>query len=245
MPSDTNGAKDIFVRDRLTGTTERVSVDSNGLEGNGDSHEAVISANGMVVSFGSRSTNFVNGGTNGKFHTYVHDRASGETEIVSVSTAGAHADDSGTKSWPSADGRYVAFDSRASNLVPGDVNGMIDIFVRDRVAGTTEVVSVDSNGNQVQSPPCEPPSCIPISGSHWPVISQDGNVIVFESRLADFVAGDTNGVGDVFVHYRSSGITERVSVSPSGAENPGHTSHGRLSGDGRYVVFASSAGGIL
>ncbi|HMC07628.1 MAG TPA: hypothetical protein VKG89_09585, partial [Solirubrobacterales bacterium] len=162
VPGDTNGVDDIFVRDRLTGTTERVSVDAAGNQGNGDSFGPALSADGRFVSFRSQASNLVPGDTNGASDDFVYDRQTGQIERISVDSAGNEANGDSFETWMSDDGRYVAFLSFASNLVSGDTNGVSDIFVRDRQAGTTERVSVDSSGTEANGE------------SFYPQISADG-----------------------------------------------------------------------
>jgi Tol biopolymer transport system component len=149
VAGDTNGFNDVFVHDRQTGITERVSVDSAGNQA-ADAHSNLpsISADGRFVAFQSKATNLVADDTNGDYDVFVHDRQTGTTERVSVDSAGGQAD--GSSGWPSvsANGRFVAFHSRATNLVNGDTNRRVDAFVRDRQSGRTERVSVDSPGRQ-------------------------------------------------------------------------------------------------
>jgi Tol biopolymer transport system component len=133
VPGDTNGTSDVFVRDLGTGATSRVSVSGAGDEANNESFGAAISADGQHVAFLSEASNLVSGDTNAKFDVFVRDLGTGSTSRVSVSTAGEQANDHSYDLAISADGRYVAFSSEASNLVPGDTNGTSDVFVRDRV----------------------------------------------------------------------------------------------------------------
>src|SRR5262249_49771068 len=146
VSGDTNGRQDVFVHDRVTGTTERVSVDSMGAQGNGNSWAGSISADGRYVAFESAASNLVSGDTNAASDIFMHDRASGVTDRVRLSSSRAQAN--GTTHFPriSPHGRFAIFKSAASNLVSGDTNELYDVFVRDRVNGTTERVSVSSLG---------------------------------------------------------------------------------------------------
>src|SRR6202008_46948 len=137
---DRNGVEDVFVRDRMLGTTERVSVDANGVQGNGDSRAPSMSAGGRYVAFCGAASNLVPGDVNSLWDAFVHDRQTGATELVNVATSGTYGDLGGDIAALSADGRYVAFTSGSSNLVAGDVNGKWDVFLRDRQAGTTVLV---------------------------------------------------------------------------------------------------------
>jgi Tol biopolymer transport system component len=236
VPGDTNTASDIFVRDRLLGTTERVSVDSNGTQADKFSDSPSISADGRYVAFESFATNLVPGDTNGTYDVFVHDRQLGTTERVSVDSNGAQANSSsGPTSSISADGRYVAFASAASNLVPGDTNDASDVFVRDRLLGTTERDSVDSAGAQGNGP----------YGSGSPSVSADGRYVVFASESTNLVPGDTNGTNDIFVRDRLLGTTERVSVDSAGAQANSDSSYPSISADGRYVGFTSNASNLV
>jgi Tol biopolymer transport system component len=134
VEGDTNARSDVFVRDRQTGTTERVSVASDGAQADGgNSFAGTMSADGRYVTFTSVASNLVAGETNGFLHIYLHDRATGLTERVSVSSLGVQGDgDSFTSVSITPDGRFVPFVSRATNLVTGDTNGFADVFVRDR-----------------------------------------------------------------------------------------------------------------
>jgi Tol biopolymer transport system component len=228
VPGDANGAADIFVRDREGGLTERVNVDANGMEANHTSWRPSISADGRFVVFESNSTTLVPANTQADWVVVLRDRQLGITELVSVDATGTQAR-TGSRPAVSADGRYVTFESGASDLVAGDDNGTHDVFVRDRVNGITERVSVDSAGTQA--------NCY----SNWPTISADGRYVVFLSCATNLAPGDTNRSDDVFVHDRHTRLTERVSVDSSGLEGHGWTLFPSISADGRYVAFASEA----
>src|SRR5205814_1263965 len=180
-PGDTNGFGDVFVHDRGTGVTERLSVDGAGTEANDTIHQPAISADGRFVAFVSAATNLVPGDTNGLSDVFVHDRRTRRTERVSVDSAGTQADGASASPALSADGRFVAFSSSATNLVPGDTNGQADVFVHDRRTGTTERVSVDSAGTGANG------------WSERPSISADGRFVAFCSYATNLVPRDTNG----------------------------------------------------
>ena len=227
---DYNGVPDIFVHDTLTGETTRVSVDSFGNETWGDSVNPSISSDGRYVAFESWADNLVPGDTNFGTDIFVHDTLTGETIRVSVDSFGNEAWGLHANPSISSDGRYVAFESTASSLVPGDTNNASDIFIKDTVTGQTVRVSVDSSVNQGNG------------GSYKPSISLDGRYVSFESVAANLVIGDTNGVSDIFVHDTLTGQTTRVSVDSDGYETFGGSSNNpSISSDGRYVAFESSA----
>ena len=227
-----HGMLEVFVRDRKTGITEQVSVDSNERTVNDDdSSEPAISADGRFVAFVSRATNLVPGHTNGPGFrdVFLRDRRAGTTERISVDSRGNGVYGSSDQPAISADGRFVAFVSTAPGLVPGDTNGVGDVFVRDRETGVTERVSVDSAGVGAQGP------------SGRPAISADGRFVSFDSTAPNLVPADTNGVSDVFLRDRRAGTTERVSVDNAGGQANRLSFETSLSADGRFVAFRTSA----
>ncbi len=236
VPGNIIGRLDIFVHDRQTGQTTRVSVASDGSQANGrQSHRSSISADGRFVAFGSYATNLVLGDTNDKSDIFVHDRETGQTTRVSVAGDGSQGNGSSLDPFLSADGRFVAFKSSSSNLVPGDTNNMWDVFVHDRQTGQTTRVSVASDGSQGNDT-CD-----------YPSISADGRFVVFSSYSTNLVPGDTNNMWDVFVHDRETGQTTRVSVASDGtqANDKSYYSYSSLSADGRFVAFGSYATNLV
>src|SRR3954471_17653605 len=192
VAGDTNGARDVFVRNVLTGTTSRVSVGAAG-QANGASSNARISADGRFVVFTSLAGNLVVGDTNGAAHVFERDLATGQTARVSVSAGGVQANDTSgaAASAISADGGAISFSSAASNLVPGDTNHSRDVFVWTRAGGAIERVSVAGDGSQAAA-----------GASDASSISADGRYIAFASTAPNLVVGDTNLAADVFVHDR-------------------------------------------
>jgi Tol biopolymer transport system component len=233
VADDTNGVEDVFVRDRTTGITERVSVDASGAQANARSGHPSISGDGRFVAFASAASNLVAGDTNDDGDVFVHDRITGSTECISVDPAGNVGIEGSGGPAISADGRYVAFYSNSSNLIAGDTNDFGDVFVRDRSIGVTERVSVDSSGAEADLP-CD-----------FASISADGQLVAFESRSTNLVAGDTNSEMDVFVHDRTHGITERVSVHSSGAEASDGGEETSITADGQVVAFWSNSADLV
>jgi Tol biopolymer transport system component len=230
VAGDTNATFDVFVDDRATGTTTRVSLSSAGAQGNGLSEDASVSDDGNLVAFTSTASNLVTGDTNGAADVFVRDRAAGTTTRVSVSTGGAEGlGVSGTPSI-SGDGRFVAFSSGAANLVTGDSDGVTDVFVRDRVASTTELVSRPSGTSSLAN-----------GASTAPAVSGDGAKVAFQSVATNLAAGDTNAVSDVFVRDRSGTTTTRASVADDETQADGPSSAPAISADGATVAFASDA----
>jgi Tol biopolymer transport system component len=226
----------VYLHQRLTGGTTRVSVASDGGPANGDSISPAISADGRYLAFASGATNLVSDDTNNFDDVYLHDRETGETTRVSVSSAGAEGNSWSRFPAISANGRYVAFLSRASDLVSDDSNGYDDVYLHDRVTGQTERVSLSSGGAGGNGGPAK------LSG---PSISADGRYVAFHSEASNLVAGDNNACEDVFVHDRLTGQTERVSLSSDGVEGDSWSTSPSISADGRYLAFISWASNLV
>jgi Tol biopolymer transport system component len=234
VAGDTNKKRDAFVYDRQTGTTQRVSIASSGTQGDRDSSDPAISADGQHVAFDSSARNLVSGDNNNADDVFLRNLATGTTIRVSVASSGTQGNGSSGDPAISSDGSNVAFDSSASNLVPGD-SSPTDIFVRDLLSGTTTRVSLASDGTQANS------------ASSNPAISADARLVVFQSFASNLVPGDTSGAWDVFMHDRGSATTMRMSVAVDGSQGNAGSGNGTssISGDGRYVVFDSSASNLV
>ncbi len=285
VAGDTNDKTDVFVYDRdpdgngvfdEAGQVKivRVNVASDGSQADRGGSVASLSSNGRFVAFMSSSTNLVPEDSNAPADIFVHDRDADEDgffdEADAIKTTRMDIFPDGGESnlvtrnpIISANGRYVAFQSFVTNLVPGDTNSRCDVFVYDRDAdadgvfdepGETETVrvSVRSDGTQVTGGHCVEPE-----------ISADGRHIAFISEAADIVPGDTNGATDYFVHDRDAdgnGVfdedgagktsTVRVSVKSNGDQTAGHDPlwlppNVSISGDGRFVAFNSVASNVV
>lgn len=234
VSGDTNVRPDVFVYDRQTGQTTRVSVASNGAQGNEGSISPSISADGRYVAFTSYASNLVNGDTNGYPDVFVYDWQTGQTTRVSVSSNGTQGNWTSNDPSISSDGRYVIFGSVARNLVSGDTNNYWDVFVYDRQTGQTTRVSVSSNGIQG-------------NGDSYSIssISTDGRIVAFTSSASNLVSNDTNSRQDVFVHDRQTGQTTRISVAPDGTQGNSTSGAPSISSDGRYVAFQSQANNLV
>jgi Tol biopolymer transport system component len=220
VPGDTNNQQDIFVRDRQTQQTTRISTATGGSEANGPSEKPDISANGQLVAFQSFATNLVTGDTNGVYDMFVHDRQTGVTKRVSVASDGTQANfPGGTESFRpslSRTGRFVAFASGSSNLVPSDTNGNGDVFVHDLQTGATERVSVASGGTQANGE------------SAQGVLNADGQFVAFRSDASNLVSADTNGRADIFVNDRGPIVPAApasLTLDPPADTNPVDTTH--------------------
>ena len=233
VKGDRNGVPDVFVRDRVAGTTERVSTASRKVEGNGESSQPAISADGRFVAFASFADNLVASDTNFTSDVFVVDRTGGGPQRVSLSNTGQQGENSSESPAISADGRFVAFTSSSDALVSGDGDGASDVFVRDRAAGTTEGISVAPTATGFGAT------------SSSPAITPDGRFVAFDSWEPDLVAGDTNNSFDVFVRDRATGGLERVSVNSAGVQGDDWSLAPSISSDGRFVAFHSVAANLV
>ena len=232
--NDTNGKADIFVRDVVTGVTSRVSTDSSGRQANNTSFDATIAPGGGFVALSSLASNLVSGDTNGARDIFLKNLSTGKATRVSVTNGDRQATSSSGLEDISANGRWVVFNSSASNLVKGDDNNKGDVFVRDRIDGTTLRVSrrgaIDGNGD-----------------SFGAAISDDGSFIVFVSRATNLEAGDDeNGVTlDLFEYRAATKTVVRVSSDATGGQTDGASYEAVIAGDGSVVAFASLATDIV
>jgi Tol biopolymer transport system component len=250
--NDTNHEADVFVRDRVTGVTRRVSLTNSGAQslGEGPGFQASISADGRFVAFDSRSSDLVSGDTNVCFgapcaDVFVRDRDRDENGVfdetggttttrVSVGPGGVQGNGASIMPVISRDGRYVVFQSWATNLVGNDTNGELDIFVHDRVTHVTERVDVANNGAQNSGAQNE---------QRRYDISDDGRYVVFDLRTTNLPSGFVHDGGniDVFLRDRVAGTTEQVTVSES--NNPLFYTSARspsMSPDGRFIAYQSA-----
>lgn len=247
---DANGATDVFVRDRLKGTTTLVSHGISGLGGGSQSSWApAITPDGRFIAFYSKATDLIPlvPDVNGAWDTFLFDGQTGKLVLVSLNTQGLPGNDHSGESpgvpggvpAVSSDGRFVAFTSWASNLVPNDTNQRYDVFVRDLWLHTTTLVSSSSSGSVGEAE------------SRAPSMSADGRYVAFSGVSSNLVPGDTNGQNDVFVKDRWTGTTERVDVSSSGAQGGGGglglipVDGTTISADGRFVGFGSKYANLV
>jgi Tol biopolymer transport system component len=206
----------------------------DGGQANAESLAPAISADGRWVAFGSLASNLIADDTNDVFDTFLHDRQTATTIRVSVGPGGVQANQSSGEPSINADGRWVAFTSLASNLVGSDTNDVSDTFVYDRLTATTSRVNVGPGGIQAND-----------HSYWWPAISADGQRVAFQSAASNLVAGDSNGLEDIFVHDMMTGTTTCVSAGPGGAFGNGPSEFPAISADGRWVAFDSSATNLV
>ena len=228
VPRDSGIQPDVYLRDTILGTTDRVSEGPNNESGNGVSFGAEMAKGGLFVVFYSRSSNLVPNDTNNVNDIFIWDRKNDSMERVSVAENGAEGNGTSYSGSVDRDGTVVAFVSAATNLVDGDNNGVIDVFIADRVANTMDNITLGANGP-----------------SRNPSISADGRFVAFESEASNLVANDNNDEIDIIMYDRQAGTIKRVSVSSVGVEANDFSSHPEVNGDGRFVVFSSWASNLI
>lgn len=214
-------------------TTLRVSVSSMGVEGDGFSMFPWPSHDGRYVVFESEAGNLVPDDGNCTADVFVHDCLTRTTERVSLAWDGSEADGASQRSRVSADGRYVVFQSGASNLVPHDTNGFVDIFVMDRWTMGVRRASEGAFGEEGNG------------ASIHPKISADGRCVAFHTLANNWVGHDTNAQWDVYVRDMETGDIDLVSVRDDGVVGNDWSEHCALSGDGRLVVYHSKANNLV
>jgi len=231
VPNDTNNKNDVFLRDRLLGITQRVSLANDGSEGDGDSLGGSVSDDGRYVAFTSSATNLAADDTNGQHDVFLYDRQLGQLRLVSANPSGVPA--GGASRYPvvSGDGRYVVFQSDANDLVSDD-GPWTDVFLYDVQAGTLEVAGLDASG------------AVPLGQNYWPSISADGRFLAFQSNAAIF-PGDTNGKSDVFLRDRQTGEVWWASQAHDGSAANDYSLRSRISPDGHYVTFVSDGNNLV
>jgi len=231
VTGDTNGVSDVFLRDTLTGLTRQASLGTDGNNQLGSATDADVSNDGRFVVF-SAVANIIT--VTSAAQVQMRDMNTGILSTISVSSDEVAGDGASSGGRISADGRYVSFESDATNLVTGDTNVLHDIFLRDTLKGTTSLVSVSSAEVQGNG------------ASRDAEISLSGRYVVFTSDATNLAAGDTNLVSDVFLRDTLLGTTARMSVATAGAvQGNGSSSDAQVSADGRYVVFQSQANNLV
>ena len=237
--NDFNGVQDIFVRDMGGGTTTLISATPTGASGNAPSFNPKLSADGNFVLFESDATNLVAGDTNNRRDVFVRNLQTGTTTLVSVGMSGAGANNSAHAHAISSDGRLAVFDSAASNLVNLPTSNQGNIYVRDLIAGTTTLVSINFNntaGGNNTSPAVD-----------TAILSADGRFVAFESAASDLVTNDLNGaLFDVFVRDLQLQTTTLVSINAAGTGTANHNSmQPTFDATGQFVAFHSLAQNLV
>lgn len=228
VPGDNNGSNDVFLRDRLLQTTELVSTSSAGQLGQSGATGITVTPDGRFVLFVSRSSNLVPGDANGEDDVFLRDRTLGSTILVSTTPAGVPGAGSSRGIQVTDNGRFVLFSSSAPDLVSNDSNGLIDVFVRDTVSGTTIAASRALNGQTA-------------SGDSEAVgVSQDGRYVCFNTWAADIVTGDLTFTFDGFLRDLQSGTTQCITTPSTLAFVNQHAWALSMSEDGAYVLISTS-----
>ena len=235
VADDTNRTFDVFLYDRQSGQVSRVSDGPRGIQSFGPAGWAVVSKDGQYVAFSSWAPNLVPEDTNHCADVFCKEMATGKITRVSVSASGEQADGSSGRTGVviSADGRYILFESDATNLVPNDTNKAMDIFLYDRQTGKTTCVTRGTDGATAQGP------------SRFPEMSLDGRYITFSSEAANIGPEDTDNLLDVFVCDQQTQKTTCVSLASNGQPGNGRSGCGAISADGRYVVFVSESSNLV
>ena len=226
--NDHNNASDVYVRDHALNTTRRISLSMTGGDPNGDSYAGAITPDGRYVSWVSNADNTVVNNATKSFEVFLTDTQTSSTELVSVALDGSPSHGDSYAGTVSTDGRYVLFHSNADDLVANDTNNAWDVFVRDRVAHTTERVSVTNAGDQATAD-----SSMGSTGS----MSPDARYVFFSSADDALVAGDGNGFSDAFVRDRQAGTTSLLSKRADGSQWDSDVYVGPVTPDGRRVVL--------
>ena len=249
VAGDTNNAGDIFVWNRRTRKTIRVSVGPGGVQsdptvtgqepfGSRSSSDPKFSANGNVVAFTSFATNLVAGDTNGGSDVFVRNLKKKTTTRVSVATGGGQAF-GGYKEFGSrgakisGDGDVIIFDSFANGLVPTTRNHMDDVYVHFVRANRTELLETTDDG------------ALSVQGVNGAAVSVDGRYLAFSTADTNVVPGDANGKSDVFLRDLRKGTTRLVVLAADGSQTDGDNGSPSISSRGKVVVFASTADNLL
>lgn len=224
-----SSSRDIYVKDRLTGQVERVSVDANGGESNATSAgDPAISRDGTLVVFSSDASDLVSGDSNGNRDVFAKNRLTGAVTLVSVTASGTQANRNCHSPVLSGNGRYVVFESQSTNLVAGS-SGNHNIFMRDLQTGAIEQISVDSGEIQL------------VGSSYDPSVSQDGSLVVF--TLEDFSA--SSYPFPIYLRDRTAGTSTIISRHTDGTIANNQSFGSRLTPDGRYVAYWSDASNLV
>lgn len=214
-------------------STLRMSVSSTEAEGNGSSGAAAVSGDCSLVAFASAASNLVPNDTKKFVDVLARDRDTGKTVLVSKAPGTARANGDSRPNSVSKTGRFVAYDSGASNLVPGDTNGWYDVFVRDLMRKRSELISVAADGGPADST------------SIYPSISANGRFVSFNSDAENLVDEPTMNDIDVYLRDRKLGTTEVVSKGFGGALPDTGSGPSEISGNGRYILYNSAATNLV
>ena len=224
-------------------------VDESGIGGafSGEEFNPVLSADGKFMIFQSDTATLVPGITPGREHIFLKDLTTGAVTLVTTGIAGSEANADSRAGSISADGRYVAFGSAASNLVAGDLNGFQDVFLWDRLTGETRLVTTSAGGAQADASTFVSEDDIKVTA--------DGQFVAFITRASNLVTGDVANTDDVLVKNMITGAVIRASVNANGEVGVDAGSDGNptapfylttdISDDGRFVAFDTDADNMV
>jgi len=226
----TGSTANIYRKNLVTGQLLLVSANSSAVMGNGNSTYATSSYDGRYVAFTSASSNLIGGVSFGVFYK---DMNTGQVSLVSSDSSGTSGNAASSNASMSADGRYLVFNSTATNLVTNDTNAVSDIFMKDMSTGATTLVSQTSSGT------------LGNALSFRPALSSNARYVVFYSNATNLVAGDTNATADIFMKDLSTGAISLLSQSASGQLGNSNSTFPAISGDGQYILFQSNATNLV
>ena len=234
FPHEGFGPYQIYVKDLSTGTTRRASTDSTGVRGNNFSDQPAISADGRYVAFSSDSNNLLSNDVNGLKDVFLKDMQTGSVQLVSSNSTGMQGNEFAHRPSISGEGRYVAFESGASNLVANASNGVGDVFVKDLATGETRQVSESSTGVQGNR------------HSSWPSISSNGRYVAFATNSTTIVTPDANGLhSDIFVKDLDTDEVRIVHRNSAGQQGDLNAFIPAISGNAEHVVYTSLATNLV
>ncbi|MCB2187322.1 MAG: VCBS repeat-containing protein [Deltaproteobacteria bacterium] len=238
IPGGSSGLEQTYLYDTQTRTTALLSRNTAGDEGNNfcaffSTYPPVSSSDGRYSAFSSFATNLVTGDTNLDWDVFVRDRQTPQTIRASVANDGTEANSSCLEPFLSRDGRYVSFGSAADNLVAGDTNGSIDIFLHDRVTGLLSRVNLAHDGAQADG------DCA------LATLNSSASLVAFQADATNLVLGDTNAAWDVFVRDLQSGVIIRASANNVGLESDGDSALPIMAANSTYVAFQSDASNLV
>lgn len=233
LVSPDSSVADIFLRDTVSGTLTLISSSTADVAGNNTSTNPAMSSNGRWVAFQSSATNLVSGDTNAGYDIFLKDTQNGDLTRISTTTGGDEGNAASTNPVVSSDGRWVAFQSNASDLVSGDTNSGADVFLKDTQLGTLTRISTTTAETEGDGT------------SFAPAMSPNGRYVSFDSTSTNLASGDSNAVDDIFLKDIQTGTLSRVTSTFTGGFGNKDANDSRLSSDGRYVSFESAASNFV
>lgn len=230
---DTNNSQDVFLFNRILCDTTRISMAYDGTQANGNSVAGGISADGRFIVYASFASNIVPNDTNDRSDIFLYDRQAGTTTLISLNQAGQQGNQNSVSPIISDDGRYIAFSSQATNLIPTDTSHLDDVYLYDRQLNHLELISISLSGSGGNG------------GSSPSDVSTDGRYILFTSSASNLHSNDTSNDADIYLRDRQLNLTILVSVNNTGQKGNSYSRYASMSDDGRYIAFESSASNLV